>query len=98
RARRRAGNFEDLVQALSFDDFPVGTTAGRLFTWSLAELLLEKAGKPGVDHPTAATSLFLARLVIDVVGILGAAGHSPHFPRVVADLQRRLEAAEGRRH
>ena len=94
RALRRIDP-EALIAQLTMGDLLLrGPAAQRIFSWSMAEYLVRRALRRGINEHLARTSLRLAHMVIDVVEILGAAGHSPEFPRVVADLRGRLERAD----
>ncbi len=84
-AQMRAFTFSDVLQ--------LGQVTRSLFSWSMAEHLLSRAGEPSRSAYQRRTGLYLALMVIDVVDILGAAGHSPHFPSVVADVRKRVRDA-----
>lgn len=75
------------------DALRLGAVTRKLFSWSMAEMLLGRVRRPGLAQYEALTSLYLARMVIDVVELLGAAGHSPAFPEVIADVRRRIAQA-----
>ena len=78
------------------DALTLGGVTRKLFSWSMAELLLERGAQSVEDHQ-ARTSLYLASMVIDVVEILGATGHSPQFTNVIADVRQRIRQAAERR-
>ena len=88
------------LRDFTYDDaLALGPVSRRFFTWTMAEHLLERSRRAELPDAQRRTSLYLALMVIDVVEILGAAGHSPTFPEVVRDVRQRiLRAAEKRRH
>ncbi len=98
RSFAQAEDLEALLQELTMNDaLALGGVTRKLFSWSMAELLLERGRNSAREH-RALTSLYLASMVIDVVEILGATGHSPYFADVIADVRRRIgQAAEMRR-
>jgi hypothetical protein len=90
-ARRRSLDLDELMSRFTFSDlFELGETTRCLFSWSMAESLLEQSRQPDINQPSARTSLYLASLVIDVVELLGRSAHSPFFPQVIDDFQARL--------
>jgi len=93
----RATDLEGLIRGFTFRDvLSLGEITCKLFSWSMAEYLLERTRRTELSTYNVKTSLYLAQMVIDVVEILGAAGHSPEFPNVVRDVRQRIrEAAEG---
>lgn len=96
RAHDRAPDLDELIRGFTFEDLvEIGETTRELFSWTMAEHLLERARGDFSLH-VRKTSLYLATTVIDVVDILGAAGHSRHFPQVVANVRSRIRAAERR--
>ena len=89
-------DLEELLHEFTVGDaLALGGVTRKLFSWSMAELLLER-GLEGTKEPRVKTSLYLASMVIDVVEILGATGHSPYFANVVADVRRRIGRAANR--
>ncbi len=96
--RRTAESGVDLEGLIRDFTFPkvleLGGVTPRFFTWSMAEHLLARSRRPGIGWHHASTSLYLAMMVIDVVELLGSAGHSPRFPAVVADVRCRIREAE----
>lgn len=94
-AYRRGPDLDAQIRAFTFGDvLELGEVTRSLFTWSMAEHLLARGRDPEQSHYNARTSLYLALMVIDVVDILGAAGHSPHFPAVVAEVRGRIRDAQ----
>lgn len=90
--REAEGELEELIRAFTFQDlFQLGETSRRIFSWSMAELLLRRAQRGEVDMPSRRTSLFLATTVVDGLEVLGAAGVLEPPPRALADLRGRLE-------
>lgn len=77
-----------------YDLLQLGETTCKLFSWSMAEMLLQRTCRVGVPEHEIHTSLYLAILIIDVVEILGAAGRSPEFPAVVSDVRLRIAKAQ----
>jgi hypothetical protein len=97
RAFARAPDLERLISDFTYRDLlQLGEVTRKLFSWSMAELLLRRGRDPDLDDRRARTSLYLAAMVIDVVEILGVAGHSPHCPRLIADVRRRVYATRDR--
>ncbi len=93
RSFARAKDLEALLHEFTMNDaLALGGVTRKLFSWSMAELLLERSRRSAKEH-RARTSLYLATMVIDVVEILGATGHSPYFANVVADVRRRIDQA-----
>ncbi len=94
RTAARGVDLEGLIRDFTFPEaLELGGVTPRLFTWSMAEHLLARSRRPGENEHHANTSLYLAMMVIDVVELLGSAGHSPRFPSVVADVRRRIHEA-----
>ena len=93
RAYARA-DLEHMLRHFTYTDvLSLGEVTRQLFSWSMAELLIDRSRRTGLADYGAATSLYLALMVIDVVEILGAAGHSPTFPEVVCDVRKRITDA-----
>ncbi|MCP3956549.1 MAG: hypothetical protein GY719_01720 [bacterium] len=92
----RAVDLEALIGDFTVRDaLEVGETTSRFFTWSMAELLLRRSRESSKRAHHAKTDLYLASMVIDVVEILGASGHSPDLVNVVHDVRSRIrETAE----
>lgn len=87
---------EALIRGFTFSDvLRLGDTTRALFSWSMAEFLLQRAAVEEQSHYRRRTQLYLAMMVIDVVDILGTTGHSPKFPAVIADVRRRILSAYG---
>ncbi len=96
KAYERAPDLGVLVRAFTFGDLlRLGDATRRLFSWSMAEHLLERGTSEGSSGFNVRTHLYLALMVVDVVEILGAGGHSPYFPAVVSDVRRRIQEAYG---
>lgn len=96
KAHERAPDLGLLMRAFTFGDLlRLGDTTRRLFSWSMAEYLLERATARHASEFNVRTHLYLALMVVDVVEILGAAGHSPYFPAVVTDVRERIQEAYG---
>lgn len=92
--RDSEGELESLIRAFTFQDlFQLGETSRRLFSWSMAELLLRRSLRREIDLPTRRTSFFLATTVVDGLEILAAAEVLPPHPLAIADLRRRLAAS-----
>ncbi len=93
RSFAQAEDLEALLHEFTMNDaLALGGVTRKLFSWSMAELLLERSRKSTEEH-RARTSLYLASMVIDVVEILGATGHSPYFANVVTDVRERIQQA-----
>jgi hypothetical protein len=91
RAFARAPDLEQMLREFTYNDvLRLGQVTRRIFTWSMAELLLQRAGRPGLSDYEVKVSLYLAQMVVDAVEILCAAGHSPEVPEVVADVRQRI--------
>lgn len=91
---RRVPDLEAQMRAFTFSDvLQLGEVTRSLFSWSMAEHLLRRADDDARSEYQRRTALYLALMVIDVVDILGAAGHSPHFPSVIADVRQRVRDA-----
>lgn len=96
RAFGRATDLEGLIRGFTFGDvLSLGETTCKLFSWSMAEYLLERSRRTELSDYNVKTSLYLAMMVIDVVEILGASGHSPEFPSVVREVRQRIRTAAG---
>ncbi len=94
QAFARAADLEQLIRDFTFDDIQeLGDTTCKLFSWSMAEMLLERSSRRGLNDHNVKISLYLALMVIDVVELLGAAGHSPVFAGAVEDVRRRIQEA-----
>ena len=90
RSFARADDLETLLQDLTVNDaMALGGATRKLFSWSMAELLLERSLNSTQEH-RAQTSLYLASMVTDIIEILGVTGHSPYFANVIADVRRRI--------
>jgi hypothetical protein len=90
--RESESQLEELIRAFTFQDlFQLGDASRRLFSWSMAELLLRRAQRGDVDLPSRRTSFFLSTTVVDGLDILAAAGVLPPHPRALADLRGRLQ-------
>ncbi len=93
RAFERA-DLDDMLRNFTYSDvLQLGEVTRKLFSWSMAEMLIGRTRRPDLAEYEALTSLYLALMVIDVVEILGAAGHSPEFPEVIEDVRRRIAEA-----
>ncbi len=75
------------------DALALGGVTRKLFSWTMAELMLERSRKSTKTHQ-ARTCLYLASMVIDMVEILGATGHSPYYANVITDVRRRIRQAD----
>ncbi len=97
RSFAQVEDLETLLREFTVGDaLALGGVTRKLFSWSMAELLLERGVQSAQGH-RARTSLYLASMVIDVVEILGAVGHSPSFANVIADVRRRIRQAAKKR-
>jgi hypothetical protein len=97
RSFAKVEDLEALLREFTVGDaLALGGVTRKLFSWSMAELLLERGVKSTEDH-RARTSLYLASMVIDIVEILGATGHSPYFANVIADVRQRIRRATAQR-
>jgi hypothetical protein len=92
RAYARAPDLDQMLVDFTYSDLLCRRNV-RIFTWSMAERLLERSCRPGLSEYEVKSSLYLALMVIDAVEILGAAGHGPDLPEVVADVRRRITKA-----
>ncbi len=93
RSFARAEDLETLLRELTVNDvMALGEVTRKLFSWSMAELLLERGLNSTKEHQ-AQTSLYLASMITDVIEILGATGHSPYFANVIGDVRRRIRQA-----
>lgn len=94
RAFARAPDLDQLLRHLTYSDFLTQGKVGlRIFTWSMAEHLLERARRPGLSKHEVKASLYLALMVIDGVEILGAARRLPGLFEMMADVRRRISEA-----
>ncbi len=94
RSYARADDLEALIQEFTVTDaLALGDVTRQFFSWSMAELLLQRSLDSMADVHRARTSSYLALMVIDVVEILGAVGRTPHFADVVADVRQRIRQA-----
>lgn len=90
--RDSEGELEGLIRAFTFQDlFQLGDASRRIFSWSMAELLLRRSQRGDIDMPNRRTSYFLATTVVDGLEIFSAAGVLPPRPRAIADLRERLK-------
>lgn len=90
RSFARAPDMEALIRDLTVSDaLSLGGVTRQFFSWSMAELLLERSRKSVDDH-RARTSSYLALMVIDMVELLGVVNRAPHFARVFADVRQRI--------
>ncbi len=96
RSFAQVEDLEALLDEFTMNDaLALGGVTRKLFSWSMAELLLERSLDSTRAH-RARTSLYLASMVIDIIEILGAMGHSPYFANVIADVRRRIRRAAER--
>ena len=96
RSFRRAGNLEQLIREFTVRDvLSLGEVTCKLFSWSMAEHLLQRSRDREKGGHHSRTSLYLALMVIDVVEILGAIGHSPSLGAVITDVRQRIQDAAG---
>lgn len=94
QALERTPDLEHLLRDLTFVDLlQLGEVTRWFFSWSMAELLLQRIRRVGSSEHEIRTSLYMALMVIDVVEILTAAGRSPECPHVVRDVRRRIREA-----
>lgn len=94
RAFERA-NLEQMLRHFTYYDLlQLGSTTRKLFSWSMAEMLIQRTCRVGVSKYEVHTSLYLAMMIIDVVEILGVSGQSPEFPAVVSDVRLRIAKAQ----
>jgi len=97
RAFARADDLEQLIRDFTVRDIlALGEATQRWFSWSMAEFLIQRAENSARGSYEARTSLYLAMMVIDVVDVLGSAGHSPDLVALVADVRRRIQQATAR--
>ena len=90
RSFARAPDMETLIRELTVSDaLSLGGVTRQFFSWSMAELLLERS-RQSVDDHRARTSSYLALMVIDMVELLGVVNRAPHFVQVFADVRRRI--------
>lgn len=93
RASARA-DLEKMLYHFTYSDvLELGEATRKLFTWTMAETLLDRTRRVRIADHEVATSLYLALMVIDVVEMLGVVGHSPQFPEVVRDVRQRISNA-----
>ncbi len=94
QASERAPDLEHLLRNLTFVDLlQLGEVTRWFFSWSMAEMLLQRIRRAGASEHEVRTHLYMALMVIDVVEILAAAGRSPEYPQVVRDVRRRIHEA-----
>ncbi len=94
RSYVRAGDLGGLIYDLTMiDALSLGEVTRKLYSWSMSEFLLQRGCEQEDNTFKAKTDLSLALMVIDVVELLGAAGHSPSFPNVVTNVRRRIQQA-----
>jgi len=95
RSLARVPDMEMLIHRLTVSDaMSLGKMTRQFFSWSMAELLLERS-RQTVDGHRARTSSYLALMVIDMVELLGVVNRAPHFGNVVADVRQRIRQAAG---
>lgn len=93
RSLARAPDMEMLIHGLTVADaLSLGRVTRQFFSWSMAELLLERSQR-STDDRRARTSSYLALMVIDMVELLGVVNREPHFAKVVEDVRRRIRQA-----
>ena len=93
-AFERAPDLENMIRNLTFVDLlQLGEVTRWFFSWSMAELLLQRVRRVGASEHEMRTSLYMALMVIDVVEILAAAGRCPEYPEVVRDVRQRIKEA-----
>ena len=74
RSAARGEDLDALLAAFTVDDaLALGGVTRKLFSWSMAERLLERGLRSTEEHRSR-TNLYLASMVIDIVEILGATG------------------------
>lgn len=96
-AHRRAPDLAEVLGRFTFAAvLELGGVTRWMFTWSMAELLIERGSSGELGLYESRASLYLSLMVIDVVDLLGAAGHSPSFPEVIRDVRRRTAEASER--
>lgn len=94
RAALRIGDLGALMHDLTVvDALALGDVTRKIYSWSMAEFLLQRGCENESNRFHAKTDLYLALMVIDVVELLGAAGHSPSFPGVVPNVRQRIHQA-----
>lgn len=92
RSFARATDLEVLIRDFTVRDaLSLGDVTRKLFSWSMAEYLLQRAHDSAKGSYNAKTSLYLAMMVIDVVDILGSAEHSAVLGPLVADVRQRIQ-------
>ncbi len=90
----RIGDLGELIHDLTMvDALSLGEVTRKLYSWSMAEFLLQRGCENVGNAFKVKTDLYLALMIIDVVELLEAAGHSPSFPGVVTDVRRRIQQA-----
>lgn len=94
RAFERADLEKMLRHFTYYDLLQLGGATRKLFSWSMAEMLLQRTCRVGASEYEVRTSLYLAVMIVDVVEILGVTGQSPEFPAVVSDVRLRIARAE----
>ncbi len=96
RSYARAEHLEALLSDFTLDDaLELGGMTRELFSWSIAELLLERSLNSIKEH-RARTSLYLASMVIDIIDLLGSTGHTAYFANVITDVRQRIREAADR--
>ncbi len=96
RSFARAPDIETLIRDLTVSDaLSLGGVTRQFFSWSMAELLLERSQQSADGH-RARTSSYLALMVIDMVELLGVVHRVPHFARVFADVRQRIQQVSER--
>lgn len=94
RSFSRATDLDVLIRDFTVRDaLSLGEVTQKLFSWSMAEYLLQRAADSQRGSYNAKTSLYLAMMVIDFVDILGAAGHSPELTPLVTEVRQRIQQA-----
>lgn len=94
RSFARATDLEVLIRDFTVRDaLSLGEVTRKLFSWSMAEYLLQRSYDSSKGSYNARTSLYLAMMVIDFVDLLGAAGHSPNLSPLVAEVRQRIRQA-----
>ena len=97
RSVARAPDIEMLIHGLTVSDaLSLGGVTRQFFSWSMAELLLERSQR-STDGHRARTSSYLALMVIDMVELLGVVNRAPHLGHVAVDVRRRIRQASERR-
>lgn len=90
---RRHADLDAVLAAYTYAEaMRLGAAARRLFTWPMAEHLLDRAAGEQIGDREARTAHYLATAVVDGLDILGAVGALPRCPSYAAVLRRRLAA------